>query len=58
MEGKRVKLISTADPYTKLRYGAEGTVTSVDDWGTVHVDWDCGSSLGLIPREDCWQEIE
>jgi hypothetical protein len=26
--------------------GTEGTVTFVDDLGTVHVDWDSGSKLG------------
>lgn len=50
--GKRVKLISCSDPYTKLVAGSEGVVTFVDDLGTVHVDWDCGSSLGLVYMED------
>jgi len=46
--GKRVRLIHCADPYTKLTSGEEGTVTFVDSWGTVHVDWDSGSGLGLV----------
>jgi hypothetical protein len=57
MKGQRVKLLYTSDPYTRLRSGEEGTVSFVDDEGTVHVDWDCGSSLGLIPREDGWEVI-
>ena len=57
MKGKRVRLVSSSDPYTKLHPGAEGTVSSVDDLGTVHVKWDCGSSLGLIYREDIWEEV-
>lgn len=28
--------------------GTVGTVTSVDDMGTIHVDWENGSSLGVI----------
>jgi Domain of unknown function (DUF4314) len=55
--GRRVRLIRTTDPYTGLRPGAEGTVSLVDSMGTVHVDWDEGSSLGLIPGEDEWKEI-
>lgn len=55
--GKRVRLISTSDPFTKLRKGAEGTVGFVDDTGTVFVDWDSGSSLGLIPNEDSWEYV-
>lgn len=57
MIGKRVKLIHTSDQYTKLVAGDEGTVSFVDDAGTVFVDWDSGSSLGLIPREDVWQYL-
>jgi len=25
--------------------------------GTVHVKWDDGSSLGLIPNEDMWEVL-
>jgi len=49
--GKRVRLESTNDPYTDLRAGDEGVVTFVDDIGTVFVDWDNGSSLGLIESD-------
>lgn len=53
----RVELVHTGDPYTDLRPGAQGTVTFVDSVGTVHVNWDSGSTLGLIPGEDVWREI-
>lgn len=53
--GARVVLVSTTDPYTNLEPGAEGTVFLVDAMGTVHVDWDGGSSLGMVPGEDSWQ---
>ena len=45
--GRRVKLVRCGDPYTELLPGAIGTVRLVDDMDTVHVDWDCGSRLGL-----------
>jgi len=35
------------DPYSKLKPGDQGTVSFVDDIGTVHINWDCGSSLGV-----------
>lgn len=57
LKGKRIRLIRCTDPYTKLAPGEEGVVTLVDDFGTVHVKWDCGSSLGLIYREDVWEEV-
>lgn len=51
--GTRVELISMKDPYnTILKPGCRGTITSVDDIGTIHVKWDCGSSLGVCYRED------
>ena len=37
------------DPYCRdLKPGMLGTVTHVDDIGTIHVAWDCGSSLGVV----------
>jgi hypothetical protein len=50
--GDRVELVSTDDPCTSLRPGARGTVTLVDSLGTVHVTWDDGSTLGLVPGRD------
>ncbi len=55
--GQRVRLIATSDPYTTLRPGVLGIVAFVDDLGTVHVDWDTGSNLGLIPGEDSWETL-
>lgn len=50
--GTRVELISMNDPYSKLKPGDQGAVTFVDDTGTVFVDWDCGSGLGVVHGED------
>ena len=46
-KGTRVELVSMDDPYTKLKPGDRGTVTEVDDVGTIFVSWDCGSGLGV-----------
>lgn len=52
-KGTRVELISMNDPYNrKLKPGDRGTVTLVDDMGTIFVDWDCGSGLGIAYGED------
>ena len=52
-KGSRVKLIRMNDPYCcDLMPGVMGTVTHVDDIGTIHVAWDCGSSLGVVYGED------
>lgn len=55
--GTRVRLVRCSDPHTRLRPGDEGNVSFVDDWGTVHVNWDSGSNLGLVPGEDAWEVI-
>ena len=50
--GDRIELIRTTDPYTDLGPGDQGTVEFIDDMGTVHIKWDNGSNLGLVPGED------
>jgi hypothetical protein len=57
LRGRRVRLISTTDPYTRLSRGDEGTISLIDDIGTVHVKWDNGSTLGLVPEEDRWEML-
>ena len=53
-KGSRVRLIHTSDPYTDLVRGDEGKVRKMDALGTIHVKWDSGSRLGLVPGEDTW----
>ena len=57
-EGTRVELISMNDPYTTLRPGDKGRVSAVDDTGTIFVDWDSGSGLGIVYGEDSVRRIE
>lgn len=56
--GDRVELVSTSDTFTRLQPGVQGTVSFIDDVGTVHVDWDNGAHLGLIPGEDRWRVLD
>ena len=57
-KGTRVELVHMNDPYnTKLTPGCRGTVTSVDDIGTLHVQWDCGSGLGIAYGEDSCRKV-
>ena len=56
--GSTVELIKMNDPHnTSLIPGSKGTVISVDDIGTIHVSWDCGSSLGVVYGEDVCRVI-
>ena len=56
--GSRVELDHMADSYRQLPVGTRGTVRAVDDIGTIHVNWDCGSSLGVAYGEDSCHRIE
>lgn len=56
--GTRVELLSMDDPYSRLVPGDQGAVSFVDDMGTVHVNWDCGSSLGLVYGEDHYRKVD
>lgn len=50
--GTRVELISMDDPYSRLKPGDRATVRGVDDAGNILCEWDCGSTLSLIPGVD------
>jgi hypothetical protein len=57
MVGDRVELVRCTDQYTRLEPGSRGTVRLVDSTGTVHVDWDSGSTLGLIKGYDAYRVV-
>ena len=54
--GTRVKLIHMVDE-KNIAPGSTGTVSHVDDVGTIHVKWDNGRVLGLIYNEDEFEII-
>ncbi len=54
--GTRIVLIHMEDPYTKLTKGDKGIVTGIDDIGTLQMQWDTGSMLGLIPGADRFEK--
>lgn len=55
--GTRIKLIHMDDPYNPVEEGTCGTVTMVDDAGTIHMRWDNRRSLGLCPEKDKFEVI-
>ena len=52
--GTVVKLISMNDVQSPP-VGTIGEVTVIDDIGSVHVNWQNGSTLALIPDVDLWE---
>ena len=55
--GTRVELISMDNDPRPIAPSTRGTVRIVDDMGTVHVDWDNGRRLGLVPGEDFFRKL-
>lgn len=54
--GKTVELISMDDSQAPPQ-GTRGKVVFVDDAGQVHVKWENGSSLALIPGVDKFKVV-
>ena len=55
--GSRIVLDDMKDPEAPPVF-TQGTVTAVDDIGSVLVDWDDGSTLPVILTGDCCQSID
>lgn len=56
--GDRVKVVHSDDPVAPLEAGDVGTVSLIDGAGTIHVEWDSGRTLGLIPGEDHYIKLK
>jgi hypothetical protein len=54
--GTRIQLHYMQDSYA-VPSGTLGTVSHVDDMGTIHMQWDNGRSLGLVFDEDSFEIV-
>jgi len=57
LKGKRITLIKMGDDPNPIKAGSMGTIQGVDGIGQIHVNWDNGRSLALIPGTDVYQII-
>ena len=55
--GTRVMLLHMNDPYSPVEEGTRGTVKAVDDIGQLHMQWDNGRTLALVPGEDAFRKL-
>ena len=55
--GTRVMLLSMEDPWAPVPAGTRGTVEVVDDIGQLHMKWDNGRTLALVPGEDSFRML-
>ena len=56
--GTRIRLNFMADPWSPVPDGTEGTVDMVDDIGQIHMKWDNGRTLAIVPGEDSFSVIQ
>jgi hypothetical protein len=57
LKGKRITLIKMGDDPNPIAPGSQGKIMYQDDLKQIHVNWDNGRGLALIPGEDIY-EIE
>lgn len=50
--GTKVEMLHSADFYNPPSQGTRGVVDYIDDADTVHVNWETGSTLGVVPGVD------
>lgn len=55
--GTRIMLLHMGDDPRPVEDNTRGTVSCVDDIGTVHCSFDNGRSLGLVPSEDSFRTL-
>ena len=57
LPGTRIMLLSMDDPYAPIPSGTKGTVVHVDDAAQIHMKWDNGRTLALVPDEDNFRKL-
>lgn len=57
-KGTKIKCINMKDSLHPIPPGTIGLVDHVDDAGQIHMHWENGSSLALIPEVDEFQIID
>ena len=55
--GTRVMLLNMNDRLAPVPEGTRGTVKHVDDLGQIHMEWDNGRTLALVPGEDSFRTL-
>lgn len=55
--GTRIMLLAMEDPFAPVPSGTRGTVKFVDDIGQLHMSWDNGRSLSVVPGEDSFRRL-
>lgn len=55
--GTRIMLLGMDDPYAPVPEVTKGTVVHVDDAAQIHMKWDNGRTLAIVPGEDSFRRL-
>ena len=55
--GCKLELVSMDDEFAPPK-GTKGEVLHVDDTGTIHITWQTGSTLGVVPGVDMVRRLD
>lgn len=55
--GTRIHLNNMEDPHAPVPAGTRGTVAFVDDIGQLHMHWDNGRTLAIVPKVDSFRKL-
>jgi len=56
-EGTRLMLLHMDDAHAPVPEGTKGTVKHVDDLGQIHMEWDNGRTLAIVPGVDSFRTL-
>ena len=56
-KGTKLQMITMRNEKYPVPSGTIGEVTHIDDAGSIHMRWENGSSLALIPEIDSFQTV-
>lgn len=56
--GSKIKLLEKMEDIQGIKAGQLGILEYIDDEGSLHMRWDNGSGLAIIPETDKFEVIE
>lgn len=56
-KGTKLQMITMRNEKYPVPPGTVGEVTHIDDMGSIHMKWENGSSLALIPEVDSFKVL-
>ena len=56
--GKQIRMVEMVDDPQPIESGTIGVIYHVDSLGTIHVHWENGRTLGVVPNVDKYEVVD